>query len=134
MLSILNMRKWLEELGIKRAEARATREFADLRVRALERDFSMRLGELQGIFAASSREPPPPQSAGLVPEYPGAQWLGELGIAAFVQSQEIEADALPEYLDLVRADKGGAACRTLLAREELAYGMRGPIRNFVFRA
>ncbi len=115
---MLSFQKWktrLAEARARREEAAAEADWLKHRIAALERAFALPRAALREMFpeGAPIEEIP-------LPAYPGAIWLGEVGIYAFVQSQSIEVDDLPRYRACVAAGK----LDTLFAESEVTGGQQ----------
>lgn len=90
----------LAEARARREEAAAEADWLQRRVAALERAFALPRAALREVFPERAPIEDIP-----MPVYPGAVWLGEVGIHAFVQSQSVEVDELPRYRACIAAGR-----------------------------
>ncbi|WP_124496100.1 hypothetical protein [Burkholderia contaminans] len=59
--------------------------------------FDTDLDVLRKTFAST----PPTLRSRLLPNYPGAMWMGHIGVSAFGVTQDIEVEQFPVYFNLV---------------------------------
>ncbi|RQP94664.1 hypothetical protein [Burkholderia stagnalis] len=94
--------KWMFEQYVReRQNKRIERALLEEHKKAAVRLFETNLDALRKAFACS---PVSLQSTPL-PSYPGAMWMGHIGINAFSVTQDIEVEQFPVYFNLVAAGR-----------------------------
>lgn len=96
-MSLLN--RMFDQFVCERRNQRITRAMLKERQAAAVRLFDTNLDALRKTFAGT---PTALQSTPL-PNYPGAVWMGHIGINAFGVTQDIEVEQFPVYCNLVAA-------------------------------
>lgn len=76
---------------------RASRDLFKRRQQAIEQLFEADLEYVRGVFA----ETPAALRSESFPDYPGAIWIGDLGVNAFYVTQDVEVEQFPVYANLV---------------------------------
>ncbi|AOI89857.1 hypothetical protein [Burkholderia pseudomultivorans] len=76
---------------------RASHDLSKHRQQAIERIFETDLAYVRAVFA----ETPEALRSESFPDYPGAAWIGELGVSAFYVTQDVEVEQFPIYVNLV---------------------------------
>ena len=100
MFPIRGLREYLRNRRLQRQERQAEERHRLSRIASLERNYNTKLAVLQTTFANG----PDKLHEVQLPDYPGALYLGGVGIEAFVQSQKIEVDQLPDFIGLLQQD------------------------------
>lgn len=107
------------------AEQLQSRRIEKANVAEFETIFGKTLVQLQNVFSAG----PDDLGGEPLPAYPGARFLGELGLNAFGQTHHIEVEQFPRFLNLVRQgrhevawlhhnrESGGVTYSTLLSSD-----------------
>ncbi|QRR08579.1 hypothetical protein FPJ27_19680 [Burkholderia sp. MS455] len=82
-----------------RHSRRASRELFEQQQMAIEELFEADLTYLRETFAGT----PETFQSESFPDYPGAVWMGGLGVKAFYVTQDVEVEQFPVYVNLVAA-------------------------------
>ncbi|KVQ98442.1 hypothetical protein [Burkholderia ubonensis] len=80
-----------------RQSRRASRELLEAQKAAIEQLFEADLTYLRETFAGT----PMTLQSEPFPHYPGALWMGDIGIRAFSVTQDVEVEQFPVYVNLV---------------------------------
>ncbi|KVU75283.1 hypothetical protein WK73_13730 [Burkholderia ubonensis] len=80
-----------------RQSRRASRELLEEQKVAIEQLFEADLTHLREAFAGT----PVTLQSESFPDYPGALWMGDLGVRAFCVTQVVEVEQFPVYVNLV---------------------------------
>ncbi|KWF22347.1 hypothetical protein WL83_06385 [Burkholderia ubonensis] len=80
-----------------RQSRRASRELLEEQKVAIEQLFEADLMYLREAFAGT----PVTLQSESFPDYPGAMWMGDLGVRAFCVTQDVEVEQFPVYVNLV---------------------------------
>ncbi|WP_060196735.1 hypothetical protein [Burkholderia ubonensis] len=80
-----------------RQSRRASRELLEEQKVAIEQLFEADLTYLRETFAGT----PMTLQSESFPDYPGALWMGDLGVRAFCVTQDVEVEQFPVYVNLV---------------------------------
>lgn len=96
---VLLLKRMFDQFVCERRNQRITRALLKEHKAAAVRLFDTNLDALRKTFAST---PTTLQSTPL-PNYPGAVWMGHIGINAFGVTQDIEVEQFPVYFNLVAA-------------------------------
>jgi hypothetical protein len=107
------LRGHLQERKGKEAQA----SFDQRRVAAMESTFGDVLSHFQEVFEST----PARVKEECLPEYPGAVWLGNIGVRAFIQTQAIEPDQLHRYMNLIETGRQSTASRHFTSKPRDGY-------------
>ena len=98
----------IEEFGLRQQERRLARQIRRERLEALPRIFGPSLAELRTVFG----DTPHDLRVAISPDcYPAREYLGELGLNAILQTQNIEVNQFPLYLKTIEDHRSQVAPR-----------------------
>ncbi|CAE6846447.1 hypothetical protein [Paraburkholderia aspalathi] len=101
----------------ERQEKEAQASFDQGRIAALEGAFGMNLAHLKDVFEGT----PEHLKDENTPSYPGAVWLGDIGVRAFVQTETIEPNRVDAYMDLVQTGRQAPVPRHFITKPRVGY-------------
>ncbi|WP_157648979.1 hypothetical protein [Burkholderia ubonensis] len=113
-----SLKRLFDQFVRERESKRISRALFEEHKTAASRLFDTNLDVLRKTFAST---PIALQSASL-PNYPGAVWMGHIGVNAFGVTQDIEVEQFPVYFNLV------VACRERVGPRQFVRG--GSIHTF----
>ncbi|VWB87109.1 hypothetical protein BME24068_04148 [Burkholderia metallica] len=100
-IDVSNLKRMFGDFMDGRQSGRASREAFEQQRMAIEGLFEVDLTYLRETFVGT----PETLQSESFPDYPGAVWIGGLGVKAFCVTQDVEVEQFPAFADLVVAGR-----------------------------